>query len=669
MLFLRRFIKKLNIQLFNKMKNFISVFILALLSATTVFSQNKKEVLMTIDGKPVYASEFKRVYKKNLDLVQDDSQKDIDGYLDLFVDYKLKIAEAKAQGLDEEPAYKSEFLKYRDQLSRNYLYEDKITEELAKGAYERGKEEINATHILINVSYEAVPRDTLAAYNKIKSIREKALKGEDFKELAKKYSQEPGAAERGGELGYFTVFSMVYPFENAAYNTKKGEISDIIRTNFGYHILKVNDRRVAEPKIVVSHIMISDKKGARDFDPKERINEIATMLEQGESFGSLAKQFSDDKNSAVNNGELKPFSKGDLRAPEFENAAYALENPGDISKPIKTNFGWHILKLNEKLEPETFEQQREMLEKKVGEGDRSKVVTHAINKKIKDMYGFKKGESYSPFFDTYLTDDILKRKWTMTPISSDQDKTLFTIGTKKATYSDFAKYIEQRQKNTRPYKSKETLLVDFYDEFETLELKNHFKEKLEEENEDYAAILNEYRDGLMIFDVMDKNIWQKGKNDSVGIQEYYNKTKQNYQWKQRVDADIYSATSKMNAQKIQKMLAEGKSSEEIKASLNADKKVNVLITPGFFEVDDDELPKNLVVKKGTSDVYSSNDSFVVVNIKEIMPPGAKSLDDVKGRVMSNYQNDLEESWMKSLHSKYKVDIDQKTLKRIKKELK
>lgn len=651
------------------MKNFLTVCILAFLSATTVFSQNKKEVLMIIDGKPVYANEFERVYKKNLDLVQDESQKDIDGYLQLFIDYKLKIVEAQAQGLDKEENYLKEFSKYRDQLSRNYLFEDKVTEELAKEAYERGKEDIEASHILIRVDYEALPQDTLAAYSKIRTIREKALKGEDFSKLAKTYSEEPGAKESGGDLGYFTVFNMVYPFENAAYNTNVGEISGIVRTSFGYHVLKVNGKRARLPKISVSHIMISDKKGARNFNPEERINEIYSMLKQGENFESLAKQFSDDKNSAVQGGKLKPFTKGDLRAPEFEDAAYALKNPGDLSKPVKTDFGWHIIRLDEKFPMETFEQQKAELEKKVNEGDRSKVVTSATNKKIKEKYGFKKEESYLPYFDTYLGDDILKRKWVMTPISADEDKTLFVIGEKKSTYSDFAKYIEERQRTTRPYKLKETLLVDFYDEFETEELKDYFKERLEYENEDYAAILNEYRDGLLIFDVMDKNIWQKGKNDSIGIQEYYNKTKQNYQWKQRVDADIYAATSDLLAQQAQKMLGEGKTAEEIKSVLNSENIVNVLITPGVFEIDQRELPKNLEINKGVSKIYQSNDSFVVVNIKEIIAPGPKSLDDVKGKVLSNYQNDLEVSWIESLHSKYKVDVNKKTLKHVKKQLK
>ncbi len=651
------------------MKKFLSLFILVFLSAMTVFSQNKKEVLMTINGKPVFTNEFKRVYKKNLDLVQDESQKDIDGYLELFIDYKLKIAEAQAQGLDQESAYQSEFSKYRDQLSRNYLFEDKVTEELAKEAYERGKFDIAASHILIRVDYESVPQDTLAAYNKIKSIREKALKGEDFTGLAKTYSEEPGAKERGGDLGYFSVFTMVYPFETAAYNTPVGEISEIVRTSFGYHIIKVKDRRAKLPKIGVSHIMISDKKGARTFNPEERINEIYTMLKQGESFESLAKQFSDDKNSAVKGGKLNPFTKGDLRASEFEDAAYDLKKIGDISKPVKTDFGWHIIRLDEKLPVETFEEQKQMLEKKVSEGDRSKLVSTATNNKIKQKYGFKKEASFLPYFDTYVGDEVLKRKWVMEPIPASEEKTLFTIGDRKVGYTDFAKFIENRQRTTRPYKHKEAFLVELYNEFETEQLKDYFKEKLEVDNEEYAAVLNEYRDGLLIFDVMNKNIWQKAKTDSLGLDEYYNKTKADYQWKQRVDADIYSATSENIAKQIQTMLAEGKTAEEIKASLNTEEKVNVLITPGLFEIDQHELPKNLEINKGVSSIYPNNDSFVVVNIKEVLAPDVKALDEVKGKVLSNYQNDIEASWMENLRKKYNVDVNKIALKHVKKDLK
>lgn len=651
------------------MKNFLSLFLLAFLSATTVFSQNKKDILLTINDAPVYGKEFKRVYQKNLDLVQDESQKDIDGYLQLFIDYKLKVEEAKAQGLDKNKEYLSELSKYRDQLSRQYLAEDQFSEELTREAFERGKEEINASHILILANYEAMPQDTLAAYNKIKKIRERALKGEDFTELAKKNSEEPNANKTGGELGYFSAFKMVYPFETEAYNTPVGGVSNIVRTQFGYHLIKVKDRRKKSPKIEVSHIMISDQKKERNFDSQERIQEIYTLLKQGESFESLAKQYSDDKGSGAKGGELKPFTKGDLRAPEFEEAAYSLKTPGEISKPVKTDFGWHIIKLIEIMPEETYESQKEMLDKKMEGGDRSTVIHNAVNKKIKDEYGFKNVESYTPYFNTYVTDDVLKRKWTMTPIPAADNKTLFIIGDKSYHYSDFADYISARQKTTRPAQDKDTALAVLYDEFLNLSLTDYYKERLEVENEAFATVLDEYRNGLLIFDVMNINIWQKAKDDSLGIQNYYNKTKDNYSWKQRVEADVYSATSKNIALKIQGMLNSGKTPEQIKLEVNVDKTINTLITSGTFEIDADELPKGLNIKKGISDIYNSNDSFIVVNIKDVLKPGVKSLDEVKGRVLSDFQNNVEKEWVESLRSKYKVVINQKTLKSIKKELK
>lgn len=651
------------------MKRILNVFLLAFFVAATAFSQNKKDILLTIDGSPVYDNEFIRVYQKNLDLVQDESQKDIDGYLNLFIDYKLKIAEAKAQHLDDAANYKSEFNQYRDQLSRNYLFEDQITEELAKEAYERGKEEIDASHILITVGFDAMPQDTLIAYKKMKSIHEKAIKGADFDQLARDFSEEPNAKETAGHLGYFTVFSMVYPFETEAYNTEVGKVSNIVRSQFGYHIIKIKDRRKRLPKIIVSHIMISENKGARTFNPEERINEIATMLKQGQSFESLAKEYSDDKSSAVKGGQLIPFTKGELRSPEFENAAYELKNLGDISAPIKTDFGWHIIRLDEVMEEDSFEKQKQSLEKRVSQGDRAKVVTYAVNKRIKDKYNFKAGSDFLPYFNTYVSDTVLSRKWKMEPIPANENKVLFTIGNHKVMFSDFAQYIEVRQQKSKPYQQKDALLLGFYDEFETGELKEYFKNQLEKENDNYAAILNEYRDGLLIFDVMEHNIWQKAKNDTLGLQAYFVKNQQNYKWKQRIDAEVFSATSQITAQRVQKMLEDGKAAQEIKIELNPQGEVNVILSQGAFEVGESNLPENLEIKKGISKIYPSNGSFTVVNVKEILPPGLKSLDDVKGKVISSYQNELETQWMDSLRSKYTVEVNKKTLKRVKRKLK
>lgn len=650
------------------MKKILSICFVALPVALAV-AQNKKDILLHVNKEPVYANEFKRVYKKNLDLVQEESQKDVDGYLDLFIDYKLKIAEAKAQGLDRNETYQKEFTQYRDQLSRNYLFEDKILGELVKEAYDRGKEEIDASHILIQVGPDASAADTLAAYNKIKKLRERALKGEDFDQLARNNSEEPNAKNSAGRLGYFTAFSMVYPFETAAYNTPKGQISDIVRSRFGYHIIKVHDRREKLPKIQVSHIMVSDQKGDKTYDAEQRINEIAAMLKQGKKFEDLASEFSDDLGSAVQGGKLNPFSKGELRAPQFEEVAYGLKKKGDVSEPVKTDFGWHIIRLDEKIADESFESQKNMLEKRVAQGDRSKVVSYTVNKKIKDLYGYKTGTSIFPYFTTYVSDTIILRKWKRTPIPASEDKMIFTIGKKSVKFSDFAKYLEDKQKTFRPYQSVETLLTNVFEEYETEVLKEYFRNELEKSNDEYAGILNEYRDGLLIFDVMEKNIWNKAKTDTIGLQNYFERTKENYQWKKRADANIFSATSQANAQRVQKMLQEGKTAEEIRMILNNGETVNVLLSQGKFEEGHNALPSDFEMKNGISQIYHSNDSYIVVQVNDILPEGPKELDDVRGVVVSNYQNEVEKNWMESLHNKYKVEVNKKTLKKLKKELK
>ncbi len=664
LLFLRRF----NNQKTIKMKNNILSFLLIIVVFFTSYSQNKKDVLLTINNQPVYNSEFVEVFNKNLDLVVDDSQKSVDGYLDLFIDYKLKIAEAYAQGLDKNEDYVKEFTKYQDQLSKKYIYDKRVTSELVKEAYERGLEEINADHILVQVSQNALPKDTLNAYNKAKDIHDKAVNGEDFVELAKKYSEEPGVKNTGGKLGYFSVFQMVYPFETAAYNTKVGEISKITRTAFGYHIIKVNDRRIKKPKINVSHIMIFTNKNQKVENPKERIDELYAMIMQGKPFEEVAKEFSEDKGTAVKGGEIKTFGPGNLKAPLFEEAAYALENEGDISEPIKSSFGWHIIRLNKKYTIPTFEEQKDEIEEKVTSGARANIITQSVNDKVKKKYGYKEGHSYSPYFETYLTDSILKKKWEITPIPSNEDKILFTIGNKNVKYSDFAEYIYERQKLSKRYSLMERLLKDYFEEFKNKTIIDFYKVKLEEENKEYASIINEYRNGLLVFDVMDKNIWKVAKEDSIGLQKYYEQNKNNYIWKKRVDVDVFSATNEDFAKQVQKLLNEGVEPSKIKEQLNKDGKVNVIITSGLYEMDSSELPDGFVPNVGISKIYKRDSSNIIVNVKKVLEPSVKAFEEVKGMVLSDYQTYVENQWMQSLHEKYKVEINKKSLKKIKKQL-
>ena len=650
-----------------KMKKYLAL-TLVLLFINLSFSQNKKDVLLTIDGKPVYTSEFKRVYNKNLDLVKDESQKSVESYLDLFIDYKIKVAEAYAQNLDKDETYISEFNQYRDQLSRNYILENKVTSELSLEAYERGLEEINANHILVLSKYEDIPQDTLKAYNKIKAIYDRAKAGEDFVALAKENSEEPNADNGGGQLGYFTSFAMLYPFETAAYNTQVGGVSEIVRTQYGYHIIKVNDRRKRGSQITTSHIMLSDKGSNRTFVPADRIIELYALLQQGEDFAKLAEQYSDDKNSAKNGGQLQKFRKGELRAPKFEEAAFSLENAGDYSKPVKSQFGWHIVQLNEKHSIPTYEEERESLEKKVKNGVRSKIVTSALNDQIKDKYGYVEVTNYVPFFNIYVSDDILKKKWEYDTIGNAQDRVIFTIGKKEIRFSDFAKFIVSRQKQQFTATEKSYVLADFYYEFESLELKNYFRDNLEFENVQYASTIREYRNGLLIFDLMNKNIWMKAKNDTLGLQNFYETVKENYTWNDRVDAVIVTSTTEDAALVARNLMLNDKTSEEIKGVLNVDDQINVIISEGVFEKGQRELPGNFEVKVGVSETYSNKDGFTIVRVNKVIPTDIKPLGTVKGKVMSDYQNDLESKWMMRLRDMYKVKIHKKALKRVKKEL-
>ena len=237
-------------------------------------SQNKKNVLLTINTNPVYSSDFTKVFNKNLDLVVEESQKNVAGYLDLFIDYKLKITEAYAQELDKNKLYIKEFKKYKDQLAKKYIYDKRVVSKLVEEAYDRSLEEINAEHILVFSNLHDSPNDTLEAYNKIKEAHVKALKGENFTSLVLEYSEEPGVKKSKGKLGYFTAFGMLYPFENAAYNAQLGELVGPVRTNYGYHILKVTDKRKSRYKMSAAHILILDSEEIPKEDAQTKINEI-----------------------------------------------------------------------------------------------------------------------------------------------------------------------------------------------------------------------------------------------------------------------------------------------------------------------------------------------------------------------------------------------------------
>ena len=641
-----------------------------LLSFTSNAQNNTKEVLFTINEKPYYTDEFSRIYKKNLDLVKDDSQKDLNQYLELFVGYKLKVSKAYKLGLQDKPTYQNELKSYRTQLAKNYFNDTKITQELIEEGYSRLQKEIRASHILILVAENASPEDTLKAYKKIEDVSKKALAGEDFESLAVQYSEDPSAKENKGDLGYFSAFRMVYPFENAAYNTPKGKVSKIIRTSFGYHILKINDIRDNRGEITVAHIMIiNPKPEEKDKDAKNTINDIYKKIQQGEKFEDLAKQFSEDKSSSSKGGVLNKFGSGQLSSEEFEDVAFSLKTPNEISKPFQSQFGWHIVKLIEKHPIKSMDEMKSELETKIGKDDRSKKITASLNEKLRKKYTYKRDAKQFGLLSKLVTNDFYESKWTLPENAKDYTATLLTIKDKKIDGKTFLDFIDKQQKVGLKTKPISKLLDELYTKFLDEQLTAYYDENLETEFPEFANVMEEYRDGLLLFDLMEKEIWERAKTDTLGLKSFYDEHKMEHIWKKRVDVTIASSTNQDMIKKAQAFLKKGIEPQAIKDKLNLNNVINVMTNNGSFEEGSNALPKTMKYNLGVSDVFKEGEYYFVTNVEKIIPEGVKSLEECKGKIVNDYQQYLEQRWVDDLKQEFTVKVDKDVFERVKSQLK
>ncbi|WP_298151742.1 peptidylprolyl isomerase [Flavobacterium sp.] len=640
------------------------------LNLAAVAQNSKKEVLFSIDDKPYYTDEFARVYKKNIDLVKDESQKDLNQYLELFIGYKLKINKANKLGLQNNPKYQTELKSYRSQLAKNYLTDSKVTKELIQEAYNRSLKEIKASHILLMVDENATPEDTLKAYKQIQDIRRKAIDGEDFGRLAEQYSQDPSAKENKGELGYFSVFRMIYPFESAAYKTEKGKISNVVRTRFGYHLIKVEDIRDNRGEITVAHIMIN-----RPSDPvlaqkaKSTIQDIYKKLQQGESFETLAQQFSEDKSSAAKGGVLGRFSSGELSSEKFEDVAFSLTKEKPLSEPFESEFGWHIVKLMDKFPVKTYEQMETELDSKIRKDERSRLITNSMNEKLRKKFPLKRDDKLYALAAKTVTNDYYTSAWKRPTEGKDFEKPLFKIQEKPINATTFLEYVDKRQKNPIELKPINKAVDKLYEDFVDEQLNVYYNDDLEKEFPEFADVMEEYRDGLLLFDLMEKEIWEKSKTDTLGLENFYKSHEQNYKWKKRYDVLIASSTNPEFAKKARKMLEQGKSADFIKEKLNTKESVNIMISEGVYEEGNDVLPKNILSQPGVTETSQKGDYYFVAKVNKVIPEGSKKLEECKGKAINDYQQYLEENWVTALKKEFSIKVNQDVFEKVKKEIK
>lgn len=630
-----------------------------LLFSGVLFAQNNtKEVLFTIDDKPYYTDEFVRVYNKNIDLVKDESQKDLNQYLELFLAYKLKIAKANKLGLQNGLQYQNELKSYRGQLAKNYTSDSKVTKALIDEAYARMQKEVKAAHILILCDENATPEDTLKAFHKAKDIRKKIVEGASFDDMALQFSEDPSAKENKGNLGYFSAFRMVYPFETAAFNTKVGEVSQPVRTKFGYHLVKVLDVRNNQGEVTVAHIMVVKPQNATAEaieKGKSTIQDIYTKLKQGENFEVLATQFSEDKNSAPRGGVLPKFASGQLSSEIFENKAFAINNVGDYTEPFESQFGWHIVKLIEKHPVKKLEEMERDLESKIRRDDRSRIITNTLNAKLRSKYKVTRDEKMYAKVKAIVTDNYYTGDWKQPEKNADFEGTLFRIESKAFNAKEFLNELNSRQKSKSTIKPIGKLVDNVYNSFLDFQLNTYYNDNLESEFPEFANIVEEYRDGLLLFDLMEKEIWNKAKQDTIGLKKYFDDNKAKYVWKNRVELIRASSAKENFAKDAKKMLQKEVKLEDIKAKLNTKGAVNIMIKEETLEEGD--ATKNIAFKVGVSEVYQDGSFFYVNKVLKVLPAGPKTLEETKGKVINDYQQYLEDNWVSELKKEFKVEVN------------
>lgn len=645
-----------------------------LIGSSLVQAQKKSSspVILTVEDEAITKAEFEAVYYKNNNVSQNIEQKSPQEYMELFVNYKLKVKEAEAIGLDTIPKYQKELKGYVDQLAAPYLVDREYAESLVKEAYDRMKEDVHASHILITVQEGASPEDTLKAYKKAIQMRDLARAGKDFAELAKENSNDPSAKDNGGDLGYFSALRMVYPFESAAYNTPVGEVSNPVRTSYGYHIIKVHGKRPAVGQMRAAHIMVAvkpDADSAKKAQAHQKINEIYARVQAGEDFGQLARMYSDDRGSKGRAGELPWFGSGRMVAP-FENAAFALENDGDVSEPIETQYGLHIIKRLEKESIGTYEEEYDNLKKRVERDRRGQGSREALAKKLEAEYKVKVASKNleavvaaldSSFFQGGFTFTKEQKNSLSKPLLSWKDKNYKGAKT-VITQADFAAYLESLSKRQKPM-SLDILVSDAFKTFKTDKMLEYEREILPLKYPAYKALVQEYRDGILLFELMDRKVWQAAVKDTAGLEAYYEEHKNNFMWPKRLDATIYTCDSKENLEAVSKMLKEGASDSAVLATTNVNSALGVDVREGKFTAEEMPVLNKITWSKGVHSI--SENGFYLIRVNEVLEEQPKALDEARGLVTSGYQNYLEETWLQELRTKYAFEVNEEVLNEVK----
>lgn len=648
------------------MQKFLIAVILICAPYLKGISQN--DVLMTIDGIPVLLRDFERLYNKNSDIPGYESVS-VEEYLDMYVNFRLKVLEAERLGYDTVQPFVIELNGYREHLAESYLIDQQVIDRLVEEAYDRTIHEVNASHISIRLPNNPTPEDTLRAYQKIMDVRDRIMKGEPFEDVAEETSEDPSVVNNKGMVGWFFAFTMVFPFEDAAYKTAVGDVSMPVRTSYGYHIIKVNGKRKSPGEIKLAHIMV--RTGLNDnektvAEAREKIYHYYDLIRQGYDFGETAREYSEDLQSADNNGQMRWIRSCEL-PPDLEEQVVLLHDSASYTQPMRSIYGWHIFQLLDKRPLASFEEMKDVLKEKVM-NDRTRVMiaeASSINK-IKEQAGFiQYSENISRLSDM-LDSSVYNGQWN--PVAEDLNKPVFRIGKKEYLQSDLATFISAVKNYPKSQK-----LQDIVDrksrEFSHIKLLEFKKQRLEDDDPAFRDLIQEYHDGILLFNISDDVIWQRAVEDSAGLMRFYEEIKSDYMWEKRAVVSTYTIHDITYADEIRKLAKKRQRKhwsvqDMIDLICENDSSDCVIITDVIVESGSDTMIDEMNWKKGTVQQTQQDSVIQLIAINDILPPEPKSFNEVRGMIIADYQDYLEKQWVAELRAKYAVIINREVLEQI-----
>jgi len=636
--------------------------IIFLLIIHCFFTQAKAQELMTIGKEKVYAEEFLRIYQKNNQSVNRYSEKDINEYLQLFTLFKMKLQEARKLRLDTLPPLKEDYQKYIEQLIQNQFDDKNYLENIWKTQYEHMKYDVKVAHIMVKCPPNASPSDTLIAFNKISYLKQQANK-DNFSKLASDNSEDPSSAPKGGVLGYITAFMTFPDFEQPCYNTNIGNISSIFRTQYGYHILHILDKRPARGRIKVAHIYL--KKSDKKDEAEKKIQEAYKLVSTKKlSFEDAVAKYSEDASTKDNKGELQEFGVSEMVI-DFEEQCFALKNSGDVSKPFMSEYGWHMVKLIEKKPLKDYESSRDYIVQRMSRDPRVSNLKSVAYARMVEQYKLSESAQTLSNFSASLIDTFFMLKnWVLKPSKAMESSPLFTYGGKSFTLKDFADFANQNYK-TASSRTKKDALDAMYAAYREKKVWEVTKDKLMQEDKQFANLESEYMNGLLIFEIMDREVWKKAVADTVGSKKLYGEVKNNYWFKERAVLEGIKANkselltpylSSFNTQSAKAVY------ETIKKSKDSNDIVYYERTIERGELSD--VDKALDAKVSVVQYQEEDKSSVLAKIVKTLSPLVKPYNEIRGRIQNLYQNKLEKEWGESLRAKYPVKINQTELNKI-----